>query len=265
MLSKRSITSLCQFIGIQDVGTINVLLKKHNLLHYWNSIESIVHPLDSGNVTHFLQSSLLDVEEKNLHDLLAELIKTRGALRSQISPKYLFDERLKDLEHCLQLDGYLIEGNEIKTVQPVIGESSTIEDDLTATIDHSNLPRKQAIIDLIKNSAQAFTLTPQSYNDCMSNARIALETLVKDITEVRHFIPNNHSGEYKWGHCLQWLRQASFISVKQEEGLSGVYTFISHGLHNPIGLDEAEVARLGRTLSLNMCYFLIKSHVATHS
>ena len=50
------------------------------------------------------------------------------------------------------------------------------------------------------------------------------------------------------------------ISKKEEEGLTGVYSFISKGAHKPVGLDEKEMARLGRSLAIGMSYFIIKCH-----
>ncbi len=38
----------------------------------------------------------------------------------------------------------------------------------------------------------------------------------------------------------------------------GVYGFISRASHTPIGFSEQEFARLGRSLALGFCYFLIK-------
>ena len=260
MLSKRSVYSLHQFLAIQNIGNINILLKKYELLSDWDNLERKVYPISEGNILNYLQSTFNDIPESKLHDLVAEFLRTSDAIRSQIKPKYQFDARWKDLKHCLQLDGYLVDGKELKTVIPLISESSAIEDDLSATIKKSNLTQKEAILSHIEQSAKDFSSIPPNYKGCLSNARVALEVLTRNIVIVRGFIPQNQ-GDPKWGQALQWLRQKNFISNKQEQGLSGVYTFISHGLHNTIGFGEADITRLGRELSMDMCYFLIKIHM----
>ena len=48
------------------------------------------------------------------------------------------------------------------------------------------------------------------------------------------------------------------LRVEEEQGLAGVFTFDSPGAHTPVGLTELEMTRLGRSLAVSMCYFLIK-------
>ena len=64
--------------------------------------------------------------------------------------------------------------------------------------------------------------------------------------------------ESKWGQVLLHLRTSGFITKKEEQGISGVFSFVSPGSHVRIGLSEAEMTRLGRNLVTSMCYFLIK-------
>ena len=66
--------------------------------------------------------------------------------------------------------------------------------------------------------------------------------------------------ETKWGQVAAHLRTSGVISLEEEKGLVGVFTFVSPGAHTTIGLAENEMARLGRTFVIGMCYFLIKRH-----
>lgn len=54
------------------------------------------------------------------------------------------------------------------------------------------------------------------------------------------------------------LRTSGLITEGEEKGLAGVFTFVSPGAHSPVGLSETEMVRLGRSLVVGMCYFLIK-------
>ena len=62
----------------------------------------------------------------------------------------------------------------------------------------------------------------------------------------------------KWGQVVAHLRVSGFITKQQEAGLTGVFSFVSPGSHTPVGFSEQEFARLGRSLALGFCYFLVK-------
>ena len=66
----------------------------------------------------------------------------------------------------------------------------------------------------------------------------------------------------KWGSVLSFLKLVEFITQEEEKGLAGVYGFVSPGSHRPVGISEEEMARLGRSLALGMCWFLIKCYRA---
>jgi hypothetical protein len=42
--------------------------------------------------------------------------------------------------------------------------------------------------------------------------------------------------------------------------MTGVFSFVSPGAHTFVRTSEVEMARLGRTLVVGMCYFLVKRH-----
>ena len=117
-------------------------------------------------------------------------VRTHGVLRYEISPKYRLDERWKDLLLCLELDGYrrgLDEyGREMDTfvsTEPAIEGVLAVEDDLTAELRRSGLPDADDISRIIENSADAFRRG--DFNGCLSNARVALQTLATSIAKQR--------------------------------------------------------------------------------
>ena len=57
---------------------------------------------------------------------------------------------------------------------------------------------------------------------------------------------------------LSYLRTSGLLTKQEEEGLAGVYSFVSPGAHTPLGLTEEEMVRLGRSLVASMAYFLTK-------
>ena len=90
------------------------------------------------------------------------------------------------------------------------------------------------------------------------NARVALQTLATSISQARLA---GHPGNFeatKWGHVIAYLRASDFITQQQERGLASVFGFISPGSHTPIGFNEEEFGRLGRSLAVSICYFLVK-------
>ena len=111
---------------------------------------------------------------------------------------------------------------------------------------------------MIERSAQDFRKTPPEYNGCLTNARVALESLVKSIA-----IARGCSADVSWGQALSYLRTSGFISESEEKAIAGVYGFVSQGAHRPMALSEQEMARLGRNLAISMCYFIIKLYNQT--
>jgi hypothetical protein len=97
-----------------------------------------------------------------LGELIQELARTHGAMRTGVSPRYRFDERWKDLRLCLALDGYAKERNEYDIevarfvpIEPVIEGAEAAEDDLTSSFA-IGLSETDEILRLLDNSASAF-------------------------------------------------------------------------------------------------------------
>ena len=254
MISKHSKISLSQFLNLFDHNNLKFLLNKHF------PMDNYFSPDDSFPGQGLIKSSFSNVTIENIMNLLDEIIRTENDLRNLVTPRYRFDERWKDLIHCLYLDGFKIENKQLIALDPSIDGKEAVEDDLTREIKKSDLQQKEEVLRLLNNSTEDFKKSPPDYNGCLSNARIAFQYLSTTIANSPKLSHPKNFDTTKWGQVLNYLRVSSFITVKEEEGLSGVYSFISPGTHLPVGFDEEEFTRLGRSLAVSMCYFLIKSY-----
>ncbi|KOX63732.1 hypothetical protein AA303_17795 [Pseudomonas psychrophila] len=255
MISKRTRYSLAQFL--EQLGTTQsiTLFSKYNAEHV---------NLYPENLLFSLTNIIRDQDENLLLLVLREIITTSASLRAKVSPKIIFDERIHDLTQCLLMDGYIIQGKKLMQADPSISDAAPLEDDLIAALKESRIPQFEAIIKKINASADAFCSPPPDYNAALTNARVAIEALAVDIAaEVAH--QQQTSGTYnekKWGEVIGFLRKSGEISMEEEKGLVGVYGFLSPGAHRPIGIPENHMARLGRSFSLNMCWFLLQNRLA---
>lgn len=251
MLSQRSLGSLAQFLELYDASFVLVLFSKHGLRL---TVEGSALLLA---VNSALQSQR---ESSAVAAMLEEMIRTRGDLRNRVTPRYRFDERFEDLTRCLLLDGYKAEGKTLVPLDPSIAETPPIEDDLVRALAAIDLDSNRAILQKLNDSAEAFRKTPPNYNACVNDARVALETLPRQVAQ-RY--PKEDQAPYdpaKWGSILNFLRSVEFLTLEEEQGLAGVYRFLSPGSHRPLGLSEAEMTRLGRALALSMCWFIVKRY-----
>ena len=249
MLSWRTKISLGQFLWLQTIESLNTLLLKNGFA------------IPTSGISYYdVESVLQKATEEQLDSLLGEILRTQGTLRYEVSPRYRFDERFDDLQRCLLLDGIRIEDKKLVSIEPTIDGAAPLEDDLARELKKSDLPDQEEIVRTLNNSAEAFRKTPPDYNGCLSNARVALQTLATNIAKHRQATRAGSFDESKWGQVLAYLRTSGLISEQEEQGLSGVFTFVSPGAHSPLGLDESEMTRLGRSLVVSMCYFLVKRH-----
>ena len=257
-LSKRSKLSLCQFLALFESDDLVLLLDKYEL-----PADELESRLGGQSVTVLLKEAILQASPLQLGELVQELARAGNSMRAEISSRYRFDERWDDLLLCLKLDGYDEERDEwnnklnrFVSVEPVLEGAAVVEDDLTGELRRSELSDIEGILQVLEGSANAFR--DSNFNGCLNNARVALQTLATSIAKVRL---QNHPGNFddaKWGQVIDYLRTSGFITEKQEEGLTGVFSFISPGSHSPIGFSEEEFARLGRSLAVSICYFLVK-------
>lgn len=252
MISQRTIYSFAQFLELQEPSFSAVILSKYQLhasLYSTQLLMSLVNTLRSA-------------DQESLMLMLSEVFSTKGDLRSRVNPKYRFDERINDLTKCLLLDGYILEGSKLQQTDPSISDATPLEDDLINALRISGAPRAQEIVNRINASTEAFRSMPPDYNASLVNARVALETLAADIASdiLSRTSPSRPPNLNKWGEVIAFLRATGEISVEEERGLAGVFGFLSPGAHRPIGIPEDQMTRLGRSFSLNMCWFLLKNH-----
>ncbi len=250
MIGFRTQYSLAQFLELHELDFVVVLLGKHQL-----------HSSISNNhiLTEVLRSIRNAANDKVL-SLLEEVARTSGDLRSRVNPKYRYDERLSDLCRCLQLDGYIIEDKKLRQTDPSISDAPPLEDDLIEALKASGLSGANTIAQKINDSSESFRSSPPNYNACLNDIRIALEALACEIAIMCKASASPLFDKTKWGSIVSFLRQVEFITSEEEKGLAGVYGFVSPGSHRPLGIPEEQMARLGRSLALGMCWFLIKSY-----
>jgi len=231
-----------------DEPSIYVLLDKYNLDS--NASSSAIE----------LSEAMQTATESQLTSLINEVASTSQTLRSTVSPKYNYENRYNEFTKSLMLDGYVIEDKTIKSLDPNYEGKEPIEDLLLKEILNSGLDNNNEISDCIKRSASDFIKNQPDYNGSLTNIRICLETIVREIAIIKCFA--NTSRTNIWGPALSYLKANTFITDKEEKTLASVYTFISDGAHIPIGFSQEEFVRLGRNLCASMCYFLIKQYNA---
>jgi hypothetical protein len=256
MIGSRTRHSLAQFLELQEPAVSLVLLSKYGVQHL---------SLSPGQLLYGLLNTFRGLDDRVLLLVLSEIVATTGDLRARVTPKYRFTERMHDLTQCLLLDGYIVHDTKLVPIDPSVVDAAPLEDDLITALRNSGAPRAQEIIAKIGDSAQSFRATPPDYNAALVNARVALETLAADIaahvaSQVQGLTPYNPS---KWGEVLTFLRTSGEITPEEERGLAGVFGFLSPGAHRPVGIPEDQMTRLGRSFALNMCWFLLKNHLAS--
>ncbi|MBI3546741.1 MAG: hypothetical protein HY081_09160 [Gammaproteobacteria bacterium] len=250
MIGSRTRYSLAQFLELHETAFVVVLMNKHNIR---TSIE------DGRLLTDVIQSLRPTSDEKVL-SLLDEIVRTSRDLRARVNPKYRHDERFSDLHRCLQLDGYIVENKKVTQIDPSISDAPPLEDDLLEALKTSGLPDVDEIAKKINDSSESFRSSPPNYNACLNDIRVALETLARAIAITRQASGSPSYDQTKWGVVVSFLKQVGFITQEEEKGLAGVYSFVSPGSHRPLSISEEQMARLGRSLALGMCWFLVKSY-----
>lgn len=249
MIGYRARYSLAQFLELYETNFALLLISKHSIqVSAENAIE--------------LAECIFSASDEALLSMLEEIARTSGDLRARINPKYRYNERLTDLRLCLQLDGYLLEDKRLMRTDPSIGDAPSLSDDLIQELNASGLSAVNDIVEKINASSESFRSSPQNYNACLNDVRVALETLARSIATTQQSANSPHYDNKKWGSVLGFLKTTGFITQDEEKGLAGVYGFVSPGSHNAISISDEEMTRLGRSLALGMCWFLVKSYRA---
>lgn len=252
VIGNRTRHSLAQLLEQQEPALIVTLLSKYGARV----------SINYSSVTQGAVNAVRSLPDHQVMDVLAEVVATAGDLRFRVNPKYRFDERMHDLTQCLLLDGYRLDGKQLRQTDPSIAGAHPIDDDLIEALKTCGAPRRDEIIRKIGDSEQAFRASPPDYNAALVNARVALETLAADVAlDVAGGIPASYNPA-KWGEVLQFLRTSGEISIEEEQGLAGVFRLLSPGAHRPVGIPEGQMTRLGRSFALNMCWFLLQNRLA---
>ena len=248
MISERSKLSLCQFLSLQPQDFQKLMLRKHDIYEDIRTLDRLVATVE-------------EAQPSQIHGLLSEITRTQGDLRTRVAPRYRYDERWRDLKLCLRLDGYIVKNDQLVAVDPTIEGAEPLDDDLTALLRASDLPEADSVLGMLDSSTEAFRRVPPDVNDCLTKARVALQTTARVIASVRYQSHPRNYDESSWGEVLSYLRTSDFVTREEEKGLAGVFRFVSPGAHRPIEPDELEMARLGRSLSIGMLYFLVKRYM----
>jgi hypothetical protein len=247
-ISKRSKISLSQLLGVLDSQTVHVLFDKYDYDSYQaSSIIGINDEIKSGS-------------ERQLTELIGEIIRTGSTLRNGVSPRYKYDDLLNEFRKSLLLDGYEIGDKTIKSLDPNFEGKEPVEDELVNELNKSGLDENDEIVSCLNASASDFIKAQPDYNGSLTNIRICLETIVRKIAFKKDFV-TNVSGN-TWGPSLGYLKATDFLTEKEEKALASIFTFVSDGAHIPIGFSEEEFVRLGRNICASMCYFVIKKYNA---
>ena len=251
MIGHKARCSLAQFLELYETDFVVVLVNKHGIRNF------VV-----GMGLTELNESIRSANDEMLLSLIGEIVRTSGDLRARVNPKYRYDERFTDLCRCLQLDGYLLQEKKLTQTDPSIGDAPSLDDDLLQELKTSRLSDAEEIVEKINTSSESFRSSPPNYNACLNDVRVALETLARSIATTQQCVGSPAYEKTKWGSVIGFLKAIGFITQEEERGLAGVYSFVSSGSHRPIGISDAEMARLGRSLALGMCWFLVKSYRA---
>ena len=260
-ISARSKFSLCQLLLLFEHDHVVLLLGKYGLPT--EVLENRRGRLSSATA---IRDTVIDAFPSPLGELVQEIARTRATVRSRISPRYTFDERWQDFCRCLQLDNYglardeygrELEGGQFAPIEPIIDGVGRAEDDLTGEVGRSSLSEASEILRVLEASATSFRNS--DFNGCLTNARVALQTLATAIAKAHRVSHPGSFDETKWGQVVAYLQKSGYIKQHQADGLTGVFSFLSQGAHIPIGFTEEEFTRLGRSLAVSFCYFLAKT------
>jgi len=144
-LSRRSRLSFAQFLSLQPEGVLALLLKKHDFAFQTRP-----------SIEEWLGRVCLEGDERQISSMLDEVARTTGNFRSDVNPKYRFDERYADLQRCLELDAFRLTDGGLQQIEPTAEGQAVYEDDLSRALRTCNLPDAAAVLTALDQSADAF-------------------------------------------------------------------------------------------------------------
>lgn len=244
--SRRTLGATSQLLDTLPPGNVSVLLKKAGIEEPGVSRQdTILWELESAS-------------KAAMHKLLTELLTQQRSIRFDSYPKYVFDDRMKELERSLRLDGWDLTEGRLHREHPSSPELIELSDALHNELTQSAIDDDRGIRTCLEKSATAFTNHPPDYNSSSINVRVALETTARRLAQFVAKTAGLPAPADTWGHAIAFLREHGQISGKDEGALTASYTATSDGAHVPKGLSDREWARMIRALDQAWMYYLIK-------
>lgn len=199
-ISRRSKYALCQFLDVLNRTDATLLLEKHAI-----PTEDEEAGWQQRPWFLIIRGHIIAAPARQIGEILQELLRTAETYRHDVSPRYVFDERWKEMLLCLALDGFVVAQDEYErplkqfvAVEPQIDGIHPIDDELTTAIRQSGMSEAARVIERLEASAQAF-MQPDM-NNCLTNLRIALETIARSIS---HDLGGDEVQTKKWGSALR--------------------------------------------------------------
>lgn len=170
-LSNKTKISLSQFLQMFGTQHINELFDKYDIerISSKSDISHRIKQTNSDKISHLVREIISTSCSLNNREYLCNFYDNWGG----------FEQRLNDLQKCLFLDGYKAIKDELIKIEPNIEGVIAFDDELTNRLRSCDLLSRQDIIDCIENSANHFKSS--EFSACLSQARIALEALVRKI------------------------------------------------------------------------------------
>lgn len=246
MFSRQTISALGQVLQALTIEAETGLVYKH-----FGAERDEFQPGLRGTV-ELLEYS----DDDELLALVREAMANRDSVRADAPTKYVFDERHTDLERWLLHDGWTVEDGDLRRIGAAVEDAVEIRDALLEELEQSNLDLDREIAGRIEQSARDLHSDPPDFNGSGTNARIALETLIRRLAADQAQNRGDPAPRDRWGDALGYLRQAGFLNQAEEQAFATLYTFVSGAAHVP--LSDEEWARLARTFMLSTCYFILK-------
>lgn len=251
-VSRQTRAAVVQVVRAITVPAARTLLYKHLAVE--------LSPFD--NSSHQYLSIVSQATDDELLALANELAVQRSSARADAPTKYVFDERIGDLERWLLHDGWIADSGALVRVTPSAEDVTGIRDKLTEDLVSSGLDGDGSIAKALEEASAAFVAAEPDFNAATTHVRIALETAARRAATQHATDHNLVHGKDSWGAALALLKDSGVLGPDEEGMLARVYTFISPGAHVPKGVTDEEWARLARTFGLSSLYFLLRKYGA---
>lgn len=246
MLSRQTLVALAQVLEALSTATRNGLLYKHF------GVERNEFKPGLRGTTRMLEV----MPDDDLLALLREAVSNSRSIRTDASPRYAFDEPFDDFVRWLLHDGWTVEQGELHRIGAAVEDVVEVRDRFLSELEASGLDAAPEIAELIERSGEDLRTAPPDFNGAGTNARIALETLVRRMAQELAQKSAAEPPRDRWGDALFYLRQSGLLNEDEEDSFAQLYTFVSDAAHVP--LSDEEWARLARAFTLSTCYYLLR-------